>query len=481
MLSFLRASFRLLFVLPCIATAGLGCGLAADSVADDSADFDVALSVSTLSVEERFEGTWKSGYGPSDVSLDHGVWHFNDAMIGATANDSKTGQRALRIRNTGSAQMAFDLPLGIKSVSLVHGTYGTDPSAQWELQVSTDAGASWSRVAQPVTTLSHSLVSAQFQVGISKPARIAIQKTGGGRLDIDDLVIATTSGTATSPPPIPSPPPSPPPRPGIKDEPHCYRVASWNIRDLSSGNRTDDEQSIIASIISEFDAITIYEINDADVLSDLTRRLNQAGASRWSSVTSDSKIGNSGSSAEYYGAIYNESVFDLVKTEQLPEVTTTGRVSFDREPFATYLTADDRTFDFAMMGVHITWGTSQDRRIAEVQALSQYYNMVFPKEHDVLVMGDFNRNADDARSVGWLQEQTGLSQTTDANVGTVLGSENTYDQILIHPRHSHEYTGKHGVVRFDSTHFGDDQARAKSAISDHRPVWVEVCSDRDDD
>jgi len=42
------------------------------------------------------------------------------------------------------------------------------------------------------------------------------------------------------------------------------------------------------------------------------------------------------------------------------------------------------------------------------------------------------------------------------------------------PNHTTEYTGTHGVVKFDETVYGDDDAAAKIAGSNHRPVWIEL-------
>ena len=45
---------------------------------------------------------------------------------------------------------------------------------------------------------------------------------------------------------------------------------------------------------------------------------------------------------------------------------------------------------------------------------------------------------------------------------------------MIHPDHTTEYAGQHGVVKFDEMMFDDDDSAAKIALSDHRPVWVEL-------
>ena len=44
-----------------------------------------------------------------------------------------------------------------------------------------------------------------------------------------------------------------------------------------------------------------------------------------------------------------------------------------------------------------------------------------------------------------------------------------------------EYTGESGIDRFDEIHFGNDDAAASLAVSDHRPVWGIFRIDADDD
>ncbi len=71
-------------------------------------------------------------------------------------------------------------------------------------------------------------------------------------------------------------------------------------------------------------------------------------------------------------------------------------------------------------------------------------------------------------------QRTGLVNTTSPGTPTKIDSNSAYDQILVHPGHTVEYTGRHGVVKFNEEMFGDDDAAAKTALSDHRSVWIEL-------
>jgi hypothetical protein len=62
-----------------------------------------------------------------------------------------------------------------------------------------------------------------------------------------------------------------------------------------------------------------------------------------------------------------------------------------------------------------------------------------------------------------------------------VDSANTYDHILFQPAHVTEYTGGHGVTKFDEAMFPGDKAAAKKACSDHRPVWIKLKVPAQDD
>jgi hypothetical protein len=75
-----------------------------------------------------------------------------------------------------------------------------------------------------------------------------------------------------------------------------------------------------------------------------------------------------------------------------------------------------------------------------------------------------------------------MVDTTDPAPPTVVRGASTYDHILFERRYVTEYDGVHGVEAFDETLFGGDAARARTAVSDHRPVWIVLrVPERDDD
>jgi endonuclease/exonuclease/phosphatase family metal-dependent hydrolase len=255
------------------------------------------------------------------------------------------------------------------------------------------------------------------------------------------------------------------------------RIAFWNVRSLSSQSRDANELASIATVIGRFDAMAIAEVGDAEVIGQLERALDMETS--WSSVTSE-PVGNSPQSSERYAVLYRDDVFTLRSSRHLPELQTRRGAAFEREPFLAVLAAHAGA-DFALTVVHVVWGASEGPRIDEVRTLAEYYEMAWNNDRDVLILGDLNRNSGDPESIGWLEAEVGLLDTTDAFPPTKVDSSNTYDHVLLNPVETWEYGGVHGVELFDEEFFPGDADAASQAMSDHRPVWIEVAVGFDDD
>lgn len=156
----------------------------------------MARALNSSMLQEDFETGTKTAYAAADVTLGTGSWNFNDALIGTSTSDRKSGSQSVRMRNTGSIRMNFDYTFGASTVTVKHAIYGSDGSSTWELQVSTNGGASFTKVGSTITTSSTTLQTATFTVNATGNIRVAIVKTGGGsnRINIDDLQINAASG-----------------------------------------------------------------------------------------------------------------------------------------------------------------------------------------------------------------------------------------------------------------------------------------------
>ncbi len=163
---------------------------------------------------ENFEAGTKTSYTTGAVTLGTGSWTLNDALIGHSTSDAKTGAQSARVRNVGVVGMNFDLTTGAGTVTVAHAYYGTDGASSWELWLSTNSGASFTKVGATQTSASAALQTATFTVNQTGTVRFELRKTTGGtaRLNFDDLNITAYSG-GTIPPPTGSWPATPTGRP----------------------------------------------------------------------------------------------------------------------------------------------------------------------------------------------------------------------------------------------------------------------------
>ncbi|XZF12644.1 DNA/RNA non-specific endonuclease [Chitinophagaceae bacterium MMS25-I14] len=145
---------------------------------------------------ETFETGSKGAYAAADVTLSTGTWNFDDALLGSTTSDHKNGTKCVRMENTGTIMMKFDVTNGASEVDIAHAVYGSDASSTWELWYSADGGTSWTKTGNTVTTSSTTVSVATFTLNLTGNVRFEIRKVSGGRLNIDDFSI-TDNGSGT--------------------------------------------------------------------------------------------------------------------------------------------------------------------------------------------------------------------------------------------------------------------------------------------
>jgi hypothetical protein len=148
---------------------------------------------------EGFETGTKTAYTSGSVTLGSGAWTLNDALLGNTSADAKTGSQSARVRNSGTLSMNFDLGSGAGVVTVAHALYGTDASGTWELWASSTGGSSYAKVGSTITTSSAALSTASFTVNIAGAVRLQVRKTDGStnRLNFDNITVESYGGTGT--------------------------------------------------------------------------------------------------------------------------------------------------------------------------------------------------------------------------------------------------------------------------------------------
>jgi len=157
-----------------------------------------ARNLTNGGIAEDFETGAKTSYAIANVTLGTGSWSLDEALIGTSTSDRKSGTASARIRNSGKVQMNFNFANGASTVTVSHAKYGTDANSTWELWMSTNSGSSWTKVGSTITTSSTTLATATFTVNISGNIRFSVRKTDGSanRINIDEITINpyTTSG-----------------------------------------------------------------------------------------------------------------------------------------------------------------------------------------------------------------------------------------------------------------------------------------------
>lgn len=256
------------------------------------------------------------------------------------------------------------------------------------------------------------------------------------------------------------------------------RIAFWNIRQLSTNSRDEVELSLIADVLEDYDVVGVAEVEDDAVVPELVELLVARGFPVDGFVSDP--VGNSSGSTERYAVIWRTDRFALDGAELLEERLTPEGRPFDREPLLARMRAVDG-FDMALLVVHVVWGGGEDERLDEVRALDGYIADARAVDPDVIVAGDLNVNVGEPTALGPLLAQNGLVDTTPATPATKVDSSNTYDHILLDPVATEEWTGDAGTDAFDTLLFPDDPDAASLAVSDHRPVWIVVATEGDDD
>ncbi|TGE14467.1 hydrolase [Hymenobacter elongatus] len=160
-------------------------------------------TVAATGFPETFDTGTKSAYTTGSVALSSGSWTLNDALLGTTSADPKTGTQSVRMRNVGSLTMNFNTTAGAGLVTVQHAVYGTDAASAWELWASATSGSTYTKVGSTITTSSTSLSTASFTVNLAGTVRLQIRKTSGGtnRVNFDNLTIEQYGGGGTTPPP----------------------------------------------------------------------------------------------------------------------------------------------------------------------------------------------------------------------------------------------------------------------------------------
>ena len=256
------------------------------------------------------------------------------------------------------------------------------------------------------------------------------------------------------------------------------RLAAWNIRIMSNKSRTDAELMAIARTLADYDFIAIVELRDEAVLKRTQKILLQMGKAY--DYQFSPAVGRG--VKERCAFLYKKERVSVVRPGELYPDTADGKDDFIRDPYWATFRAGE--FDFSVIAVHVIWGDTVGPRKAEVRALADVYRYVQEvngAEEDVLLVGDFNRNPNDAESYSRIMAIPSMTRLFELPQKSHIRDSSLYDNIYFQTDAVTEYLGRCGIDRFDETDFGNDDKAANLAVSDHRPVWPVFSITQDDD
>ncbi|MFO7846149.1 MAG: DUF5689 domain-containing protein [Balneolaceae bacterium] len=139
---------------------------------------------------EDFEENQKLGYAAGNVDQTTGTWFLDDALIRSDGSgDLKNGNQSVRIRD-GLFQMNFDYEEGATELTFLAGnsSFSGDGGGALQVYLSTDSGSSWSELGDEIN-LTDTFEEYTFELEESGSVRFRIEKTAGGRVNIDDFTI----------------------------------------------------------------------------------------------------------------------------------------------------------------------------------------------------------------------------------------------------------------------------------------------------
>jgi len=253
------------------------------------------------------------------------------------------------------------------------------------------------------------------------------------------------------------------------------RLASWNIRIFSNNSRDETELRQICQILIDYNFIAMIELRDETVLQRAEAMLATMGRD-YDYQISD-KVGRG--VKERYAFFYDTAIVEVVEAGRIfPDPDD----DFIREPY--YATFQSGKFDFTIVAIHIIWGNSVAKRRAEILKLADVYNQIQalnPSEQDVILAGDFNREPNDTKSYTRLLDIPSMIHLFYLPDKSHIKETSLFDNIWFQSGYLNEYSGAKGIDRFDETDFANNDKAANLAVSDHRPVWAEFHTDKDDD
>ncbi len=246
------------------------------------------------------------------------------------------------------------------------------------------------------------------------------------------------------------------------------RIATFNVQVFSpekSGNRM--VRARLTEICRKFDLIALQDIRSTNknLLPDFVRELNSRGG-QFGFVISP-RVGRSGNK-EQTAYVFDQSRIQL--DDSFSYTINDPDDVLQSEPFVGWFRTRgphmEHAFTFTLANFHLD-SQQPELELAYLAELHRIIRKDGRGEDDVILLGDFNANAQSLEVAG---QKAGLEWVL-ANTATNTRGTAQYDNIIYDPLATDEFTGRAGV--YDFMKQMNLTLNEALAISDHMPVWAE--------
>jgi deoxyribonuclease-1-like protein len=256
------------------------------------------------------------------------------------------------------------------------------------------------------------------------------------------------------------------------------RVATFNIKVFGESKSQDSNvMGVLAQVINQFDLIAIQEVRGGDsrAIDRLIQLVNVSGGN-YASILSE-PIGRT-SQKESYAFVWDQSRIMLVPNSAYVVQDAADRMH--REPMVASFEVRPSSgsgrlpFSFNIINAHTdpdevsaSTGINELNVLDDVFVRVRDYEFQTNGQEDTLLVGDLNVDVAGLSELGQIPNVVSVA----GNVKTNTLRTKTYDHIVLDRTVTNEFTGRFGVLDFQSD-LGLTQEQA-SAVSDHQPVWAE--------
>lgn len=281
---------------------------------------------------------------------------------------------------------------------------------------------------------------------------------------------------------------------------HNVVIGTWNVRAFGDlhGSWTENTGTpkrnlrglaIIAEVIRRFDVVALQEVKQ-DTTS-LRVLMSEFLGPDWGVLMSDVTAGAKGNTERLAYVFDRRRVTPSGLASEIvlpPTAAGDPQQQFARTPYIVgFRAASER---FALLTVHIRYGTEAEDRIPEIEAFAAYTASEIrdraterdAEETNLIVLGDFNidRRGDNPLFNAFVSQGLYVPPAL-RDVPTTYGRKpKHYDQIAWFRDDLTLVTeGRAGVIDFAGAVFPEMSTRSMTyRVSDHFPLWVEFMTDR---